>query len=61
MFSFATLFSLLSAAPGVISDVEALLQDPAVKSLEQLIAENFTHTTTPGAAAVLEPIAPAKP
>lgn len=51
-FSFAALFGML---PTAISTVEALLNDPNVQALEALIASNFTHTATPGSAAILEP------
>ena len=70
MFSFASLFSLLEAAPGAIStaesvgytvseDFKAIMANPAVQQLEALIAKNFTATTTPGSAAVIEPKATA--
>ena len=62
MFSFASLFALLANAPTVISaaetgiaDVQTLLQTPAVKDLEALIGGLFEHTTTAGAASILEP------
>jgi hypothetical protein len=65
MFSFSSLLSLLANAPTVIAaaqtgitDIESLLQQPAVQDLEQLFASLFTTTTTPGAAAVVEPISP---
>jgi ABC-type molybdate transport system ATPase subunit len=66
MFSFANLFSLLEAAPTVVSegeqiaatavaDAKALLTNPAVLALEAFFASAFTSTTTPGAAVVVEP------
>lgn len=62
MFSFSSLFALLAQAPTVISavesgitDLETLIQQPAVKDLEALIQGLFTHVTTPGAAAIIEP------
>lgn len=62
MFSFANIFALLANAPTAISavetgigDVQTLLQEPAVKDLEALIGSLFSHTTTAGAASILEP------
>ena len=62
VFTFTSLFSLLSSVPTIINvvetgaqDINALLQTPQVKELEQIIANAFTHVVTPGAAAVLEP------
>lgn len=61
-FTFASLFGLLANAPSAITalqtgitDIESLLQAPAVKDLEAVIGGLFTHTTTAGAAAILEP------
>ena len=56
MFNFASLFSLLRSVPAVITEFETLASDPVVQNLEALIAKNFTHTTTAGAAVVLEPL-----
>jgi hypothetical protein len=53
MFSFASLFSLI---PTAVADIEAVLANPIVQQLEQLIAANFSHVTTPGSAAILEPL-----
>ncbi|MDR3572256.1 MAG: glucosaminidase domain-containing protein [Anaerolineaceae bacterium] len=58
MFSFSTLFGLLTQAPAVISDIEELMANPQVQALEQILASLFSATTTPGAAAVIEPITP---
>ena len=62
MFTFTSLFSLLSSVPTIINvvetgarDINALLQTPQVKELEQIIANAFTHVVTPGTASVLEP------
>jgi hypothetical protein len=63
---FSTILSVLENAPaeinaattivgGVETTVETLLQNPAVLALENLFGANFTVTTTPGAAAVVEP------
>jgi hypothetical protein len=58
MFSFSTIFGLISAAPEVIAEFEALLQSPAVQQLENLFGIHTTLVTTPGAAAVIEPVTP---
>lgn len=66
MFSFGSLFSILTNAPTVlnaavtvgeeaITDVQALLKTPGVQALEAFINANFTHVSTPGAASILEP------
>ena len=55
-FSFSAIFALLTEAPQVIADLEALAAAPAVRDLEAKLAQSFTHTTTPGAAAIIEPI-----
>lgn len=66
MFSFSSLFSILTNAPTVlnaavtvgeeaITDVEALLKTPGILALEAFINSNFTHVSTPGAASILEP------
>jgi len=57
MFSFANIFGLLTQAPAIVSDIEALLANQQVQQLESIIASMFTATTTPGAAVVIEPAA----
>jgi hypothetical protein len=58
MFSFSTIFSMLSAAPQIIAELEQLAASPGVVALENALGLHFTMVTTPGAAAVVEPKSP---
>jgi putative chitinase len=65
-FSFANLIAMAEGAAAilpqavqvgeaVITDVKILAASPGVVAIEAWINTNFTHVSTPGAAAVLEP------
>lgn len=64
MFSFASILALLESAPALIDDADSvvasvknLLASPDVQAFEAQIAKLFTSVTTPGSAAIIEPIA----
>ena len=63
MFSFAAIISLVEALPAaidgtdkIIADLKTLLTTNEAQQIEALLSQLFTVTSTPGSAAVVEPV-----